>query len=299
MKSISMVIRLRLRLKSLVDSLSELVTALPICRSERNAPGIVIIAPEFYFGEFSDTQRAAQIELKRSYELLYAYLKLILRQAPEDLIQQVEDINKQFRVWLELGHNWSLTGDPKRNVVALKSVEREFETVLSVLENIGSGKTIIIPDTNSLIIQPDPTVYRTIAGSSEFIFMLLPTVLGELDHLQREHKNPELRNKAKKAITRIKGWRAQGALSNGVKVDGTITVQALYSEPDMKQTLSWLDEGVFDDRILAAALELLSAHPAARIVLVTGDINLQNKSDAAMIETAEIPDIDEASDAAS
>jgi predicted ribonuclease YlaK len=44
-----------------------------------------------------------------------------------------------------------------------------------------------------------------------------------------------------------------------------------------------------DDRIIAAVLAVAAEHPAARVVLVTGDINLQNKADAAMLETADTP----------
>jgi predicted ribonuclease YlaK len=33
----------------------------------------------------------------------------------------------------------------------------------------------------------------------------------------------------------------------------------------------------------------VAEHPAARVVLVTGDVNLQNKADAALLETADTP----------
>ena len=56
----------------------------------------------------------------------------------------------------------------------------------------------------------------------------------------------------------------------------------------MQRTLTWLDEHNRDDRIVATVLEVQSAHPAARVVFRTGDINLLNKADLAQIESFEL-----------
>ncbi len=147
---------------------------------------------------------------------------------------------------------------------------------------------VLIPDTNAIADNPDPTQYRAITGDDSFIFLLLPTVLGELDQLKNNHRNPDFREKVNKAITRIKGWRHQGHLPSGVTVDGTITVKAVAKEPDMSATLTWLDKENRDDRIIASVLDIQSSYPNAQVVLITGDINLSNKADLARIETSEI-----------
>jgi predicted ribonuclease YlaK len=105
------------------------------------------------------------------------------------------------------------------------------------------------------------------------------------------HRNPDVREKAVKVIARIKGWRRQGSLLEGVTVDGTITVIAVAEEPNMRQTLSWLDSENADDRVIAGILELHARHPAERVILVSGDINLQNKADAASIEVVDPPTV--------
>ena len=56
----------------------------------------------------------------------------------------------------------------------------------------------------------------------------------------------------------------------------------------MADSLSWLDADNADDRIIASVLHIQASSPSAHVILVTGDINLQNKADAAMIETAKI-----------
>ena len=110
-----------------------------------------------------------------------------------------------------------------------------------------------------------------------------------MDHLKIEHRNPDVRDKAKAAISRIKGWRLQGSLGSGVTVDKSIIVRAWHAEPDMKSTLPWLDASVPDDRIIASVLGIQAAQPADRLVLVTADINLMNKADAALVEAVEPP----------
>ena len=77
-------------------------------------------------------------------------------------------------------------------------------------------------------------------------------------------------------------------MDRGVTVDHSITVRACHCEPNMGRTLSRLDAIVQDNRSIASVIELQVEQPSARIVLVTGNINLQNKADVALIETAEI-----------
>ena len=147
----------------------------------------------------------------------------------------------------------------------------------------------LIPDTNALIGNPNPAQYRTIADNDRFIFLLLPTVIAELDTLKNTHRSDDFREKVTKVITRVKGWRNQGTLLDGVTVDKTITVKAGAIEPDMENTLTWLDRENRDDRIVASVLEIQSSYPNARVVVITGDINLANKMDLARIATADLP----------
>ena len=75
---------------------------------------------------------------------------------------------------------------------------------------------ILIPDTNPLLGTADPTDYRGVSTNKAFEFILLPTVLAELDELKMLHRNPDVRDKAQNIISRIKAWRAQDPLLDGV-----------------------------------------------------------------------------------
>jgi hypothetical protein len=114
-------------------------------------------------------------------------------------------------------------------------------------------------------------------------------VLSELDDLKDRGRTQDLRNQAQAVVRRLKGLRDKGNLAVGVKLTKTITVRAEAHEVDVRGVLDWLDPAVPDDRVLAAALRLQSDHPAGSVVLVTSDLNLQNKADAVGLPYMETP----------
>jgi PIN domain len=280
--------RIRDQLSHIVDDLTELVKTLQVLKFDQSGP-FIYVGPQYHWGKLSETQRAAQLALKRGYEPLSELLKLIVRGTPRTFLDDFDEADRGLRVWLELESNFNVTPSVDANIKKLRSDATKFESILAALDVTRQEELILAPDTNSLLAAPDPTEYRKIASQDEFVFMLLPTVLGELDRLKVEHRNPEVREKARSAVTRIKGYRRQGSLAIGVTVDKTITVRAHHAEPDMKATLSWLDADIADDRILATVLTLYAKYPSASVILITGDVNLQNKADAALIATAEVP----------
>lgn len=176
--------------------------------------------------------------------------------------------------------------DKKSNEQKIRDAAARLHAVVAVLSAGSADDLILIPDTNALLASADPAAYRGIAAADAFQLLLLPTVLSELEKLKMLHRNPEVRDKAKRVVTRIKGWRTQGPLLEGVRVDRTITVRAVHNEPKVADSLSWLDADNEDDRIIASVLDIQATSPSAHVVLVTGDINLQNKADAVMVETA-------------
>ena len=284
----STVSRLRSDLHSLTQELGALVRELPIKWLDRSGDGVVIIAPEYYWGELSAEQVNTQLTIKRDYEEWFEVLSSVFAKPTDDLDRRIREADQGLRMWIELRSNWSLQPDPASNEKSLRDDADKFMKILSIIEASGPIPPVLIPDTNAIVSKPDPTQYRTIADDDSFTFLLLPTVLAELDALKNAHRNPDFREKVSKVIRRIKGWRNQGTLRNGVTVDGTITVRAVAVEPDMKHTLTWLDRGNRDDRIIASVLEVQASYPNARVVLVTGDVNLSNKADLARMVTSDI-----------
>ena len=284
----STVARLQSDLYSLTERAANFIRDMPVEYFDRTGGSVVVVCPEYHWGQASPEQLNAQLAIKRDYEVWFEIFRSVFRTATDDLNQRIKKAHQAFRLWIELRSNWSISLDRAANEKRLREDAERFVKILAILEVDGAIETILIPDTNAIVSKPDPNQYRDIAGDNSFTFLLLPTVLAELDRLKNSHRNPDFRKKVKSAITRIKGWRNQGSLLDGVTVNRTITVRAVASEPDMQRTLTWLDEHNLDDRIIATVLEVQSTHPAARVVLITGDINLLNKTDVAQIENAEL-----------
>ena len=225
----------------------------------------------------------------REFDNLHTHLMLLLKYAPEKISYKFASASKSFRDLINL--KTGILGaepDPDKRECSMQAVLQEVKGTIEFLKYSSSKGIIIVPDTNSLLISSDPLRYAELAESNQFTIHLLPTVFAELDSLKINHRNETLREKAKAAIKRIKGWRKQGSLQTGVKCNRTITILASHEEPDVVGSLAWLDPEIKDDRIIASVLEIQVRNPAALVVLATSDINLQNKADAAMIEVAEI-----------
>ncbi len=284
----SIAARLQSDLDALTDRIADLVRELPIEHFDRDSGSVVFMDPDYCWGEATSEQLNDQLTIKRDYEEWFDTFKSVFAQATDDLNRRIKEADSQVRQWIELKSNWSISRDRAAIEEKLRADVKLFYGMLAILDANGPGATILIPDTNAIIGEPSPIHYKSIASDDTFVFLLLPTVLAELDELKVNHRNPDFRKKVNKVITRIKGWRNQGGLREGVTVDRTIKVKAVASEPKMGKTLSWLDENNRDDRIIASVLEVQTTCPNARIVLVTGDVNLSNKADVARIETAEL-----------
>ena len=280
--------RLRSDLNALIERLANLIRELPVEWRDRHGGDVIIIAPDYCWGEPSAEQLNDQLAIKREYEEWIEVFRSVFWKATDDLNQRIKHADQGIRNWIELSSNWSLCPDHVSNEKNLRDAADQFSKILEIVEVGGAVETILIPDTNAIIGKPDPTQYKAIAGDNKFVFLLIPTVLSELDLLKNSHRNADFREKVKGVIARIKGWRNQGSLLGGVTVSRTITVKAVASEPDMQHTLRWLDKDNHDDRIIASVLEVQSTYPTARVVLVTGDVNLLNKAEVARIEASDV-----------
>ena len=148
-----------------------------------------------------------------------------------------------------------------------------------------------MPDTNALIANPDLATYSRAVGDASFEVVLLPAVFSELDKL-KDRGGKDVARKAQAFIRRVKGLRDKGRLPDGVALTRSITVRAQSREVDPSDVLEWLDPTVMDDRILGAALRFQAEHPHGRVVLVTSDLNLQNKADAVGLPYEQTPPTD-------
>lgn len=259
------------------------------CDNDWHGALVMVARPDFKWKEPTDSQRATQIQLRRRFISIYDKIAALFAGAPDDILRGLSEAREAVLRWLDLETNWSLKPLPEENERTFLITLEPFRRQLAVLNSVSIRPVFIVPDTNSLTSAPDPTKYQSIAGTPSFIFLLLPAVLGELDKLKYQARNEKYQEKVAATIRRVKGWRDQGRLLDGVTVNKRITVRAIAQEPRFNHALPWLDPENVDDRIIASVFEVQRLQPSSLVVLVTGDINLQTKAEAAGIPWAEVP----------
>jgi hypothetical protein len=207
---------LRRSIDKLTDRLAEVIRQIPVKYFETRDSRVIIIAPDYHWAEATPAQKNALLGIKRDYEEWFELLTSVLRNSTKDLEYRRMQADGAYRKWIELHQNWSISNDRNNNEEKLRTDAAKFLELLDVIDAGIAGGLVVIPDTNTFTENPDPTKYRSLLGCDDFTFLLLPSVLSELDNLKNLHRNPDYREKAKKAITWIKGWRNQGSLRDGV-----------------------------------------------------------------------------------
>lgn len=235
------------------------------------------------------TDEKVHMKTVSHYQEYYDKFCLILIHATDKQYKSIDKSHKKLLGLIEFEKKYT----PGSIESAKMIFNQEFKNLDSYLDLFVKGdfKTILIPDTNALIIQPDPIIYSSLADKKKFTFLLTPTVLSELDKLKMFHRDDVVRNKARSIIKRLKGYNSQGDVLKGVTIHKTICVQMIATEPDFSRTLSWLDKDNMDDRIIASALDVQIKRPYDKIVLVSADLNLQNKAKLALLDIADVDDL--------
>jgi len=111
--------------------------------------------------------------------------------------------------------------------------------------------TRLVVDTNTLLDDPDLTIYATTLGR-RYMVHVLPVVLGELDELKRAGRIAEMRDATRRADRRLKGLRDNGDVRVGARIAGDIFALFEHTEPGGEGLRGWLDLTVPDDRLVAS-----------------------------------------------
>lgn len=238
---------------------------------------------------YSKKDPKTQIIAREKFDQFLAHVELILHKANPQIVKQTKEVEKRLMNFIAQDYR-SAPSTTEGGKLFFRKQAEAYRTLFSLFDK-DNAEQLIVPETNALLQYPDPVTYRKFV-EGPFTFLLLPTVLSELDKLKIHHRSEGVRDKAKAAIRRFKGFRTQGDVLAGVLIDKNITVRMVAAEPDLEKTLDWLDPSNNDDRIIASVLGLQVQYPADRILLVTGDLNLQNKAQAALLSFADTDDLE-------
>jgi len=258
----------------------------------RNDPRslLVLVTHPYRWKPLPIEHKAAQARLLVQYRHWFELFQRCHAQHSSDVQTDIAETDTRVLAAIELQSDWATAATFEENGQRLVETIDSFRKLLQQ-HATNAKEFVLVPDTNALLITGEPARYAAVVDSPRFRFIIVPTVLAELDDLKRTRSAQSVGEKAEKAIRIIKGLRKQGSVLDGVTVARTITVQMIPTEPRLADLPSWLDPDNKDDRIIASALEIQCAQPSATVVLVTDDMNLQNKAEMAFLPWAEPPEL--------
>lgn len=252
-----------------------------------NEPGsMVITANNYSYQKLSDEGKQLQSKVLSDYKKVHAIIEILLLEQPKDVKRKLKEATNRTLKILEQENTWIKSTNEAFEKLK-ESLEKE-SLLLNGIYDYSNGNFILIPDTNVLLSKPNLTEWN-FQDIKKFCLVLTPTVLSELDELKVTHRVESVREKSQKIIRQIKEFRRRGRLTEGVVVvKDKSEIIAIATEPDFTSTLDWLLPDNNDDRLIASSLEVMRRYPKSPVILVTGDINLQNKAELAQIPIKDI-----------
>ena len=229
--------------------------------------------------------------MKKKFNEFIEYFVLIESLLPEKKANDIKKTTTRIKSWIE-----KRGGAPGSNVkMSIKRFDDElekYESVINLLNSIEKNSDkILVPDTNALICHPELNDYA-LKFPCKINIVIPSTVISELDRLKIFHNNEEVRKKVKSIITRLKGYKQQGDIINdGVILSKSILLKLIPIEPKFNDTLPWLDPTNMDDRIIVTILDIELHNLTSEVILITGDLNLQNKATLAGIRYMDVDEI--------
>ena len=243
------------------------------------------------WGELDDSSRQIQSKVLEEYRRFSSVLEYLFKEQSENTIKTFKETKKViFNVIQQEWDQDTYFGNCNQAYSETKEALDTKINLLKRLYTISQNRFVVIPDTNALLFNPDLQVW-SFDSVGQFTIALMPTVLSELDKLKVDSRSESVRQKAEKLIRQIKEYRRRGRLTEGVTiVRDKSQMIAIAVEPAFSESLSWLDANNNDDRLIASCIEIMRQMPDNQVVLLTRDINLQNKAEFARIPFLEPPE---------
>ena len=158
----------------------------------------------------------------------------------------------------------------------------------------GSGRGAAQPATS---VYPDANVFMHFRSIEEFplgelfgttegiTYVLVPSVIDELDSQKVKNPNPDLRERAKQVIGRLRGWRKTGVST--LPSGAALAFRVERHGKNLREL--GLDESIRDDHILAEILSEQEARPG-RHVLLTADFGVELRAGRFQIDVLPPPE---------
>ncbi len=252
--------------------------------------GTIMVAPEYFWDHLTDEGKYIQGQAINKYHNLFHYLELLFDKAPPDIKRDLDRLHTNMTVWIERNRmNFALPSNVNEAKGIISAEISKYKKLLIWFKKYSTSTNIFIPDSNAFIKNNQFETYGNSLGIKEYSIFFIPSVLEELDQLKTIHRDDNFRRKVMSRINQLKGYRSQGSLHEGIIIHKTITVKMIAVEPDFDNTLNWLSPSNMDDRIIASSFRIQVDNPSSIVILVTSDLNLQNKAEMAKLPFIETP----------
>lgn len=256
----------------------------------------VVGAADYSWRQSTPELEALRMELLRDTRDWRTRFQLLFPHPTPQVKKRHDHVFSHFERWLtrpeEYDHSLTASVDPM-----IDALNDSFATLRHASELLPADEYPVraVVDTNTMLDNPDVTAWVPALGP-KYMAHMIPALLRELDDLKRSGRNEDVRERAKKADRRLKGYRTTGDISKGARVAGGVHVRFDHLEPKADALPTWLDLTVVDDRFIASALLLQSQHPGSTITVVTSDLNLQTKLSAVGLPYLDARDLDPSAD---
>lgn len=258
--------------------------------SDPSGDGIVVINASgyYYWQKLSLSGQRLQSQILQEYNKYADILRVLTNPQTKDRIKSFENNDKIIRKNIEQSRStWC-----KTTKEAFEKTFQALDALHNLLATFHSNEKgfLFVPDTNALLYNPQIELW-SFDNVKEFTVILAPTILSELDVLKINHKNQSVRQTSERLIRRIKEYRRRGSLIDGVTVvKNKIRLQSIAIEPTFSESLPWLDPENNDDRFIATVFEIIKNNLRSAVILVTRDINMQNKAGFSCLPYNEPPE---------
>jgi hypothetical protein len=250
--------------------------------NEGDRSGVVFMTgTPFHWPELPLELHPQQSHALEEYRRFADTLRVLLREQPDARLETFRDDGATVLGFLNRDPSAHATASAALRY-AITALRRQVGLIESLYGT--STGTLLVPDTNALYWNPALEEWHVPWTTASFTLILTPTVLKEVDLHKMDERTSGRRAKAERIARQVGEYRRRGSLLTGVPlVNGTSTVRVIAVEPRMAESLSWLDPTNADDRLLASIIEVMRLNPRAAVIVITRDVNFQNKLEFARV----------------
>ena len=172
--------------------------------------------------------------------------------------------------------DWLMVKENKKN---LQLIKQEFDFFLSLIDRLESdeknpGLLIIVPDADSFIEMENFDNFEKFANGKKALVVILDDVYDQLEAIHDLKFDQDLTSRTSELLKSLKKDDMHIEVHNS---DITFSYVDKLSHENLEY--EWLNEGSNDAYILADILELKKLYSSAFILLMTSNIDLQNKAE--------------------